>query len=97
MVNFFRFSCEACNYSVVASGQNGRESLDAGMTILCEDCKQLYEIEPENSYTVKVKTSYRMLRCPKAYTHKIRVWTFPGVCPQCGKPMTKGEHVIRWD
>jgi rRNA maturation protein Nop10 len=44
-----------------------------------------------------MKNSYRMFRCPKAYTHKIRVWTFPGVCPNCGQPMQKGEHIIRWD
>jgi hypothetical protein len=97
MVDFFRFSCDSCGYSVIASGQNGRESVDAGMTILCEDCQQLYEIEPENSFTVKMRNSYRMLRCPKSYTHKIKVWTFPGVCPKCGQPMSKGEHIIRWD
>jgi hypothetical protein len=97
MVDFFRFSCDSCGYEIIASGQNGRESLDAGMTILCEDCRELYEIEPENSFTVKMKNSYRMLRCPKSYSHKIRIWTFPGACPKCGKPMRKGEHIIRWD
>jgi rRNA maturation protein Nop10 len=44
-----------------------------------------------------VKNSYRMFRCPKTYSPTIRVWTFPGACPQCGQPMTRGEHIIRWD
>lgn len=97
MVDFFKFYCEKCGYQAMVSGRNGRGDFDQGMTIACEDCKELYEIEPERAYTVKVKTSYRMHRCPKAYTHKIRTWTFPGNCPRCGEPMKKGDHVVSWD
>jgi hypothetical protein len=97
MVEYYKYFCDACGYEAMVSGKGGRESLDGGMTILCEDCKELYEIEPENAFTEKMKRSYRMLRCPEAYTHKILEWSYPGPCPKCGKPMIRGEMVIRWD
>lgn len=97
MVDFYKFYCETCGYTIMVSGQNGRGDLDGGLTIVCEDCKELYEIEPESSFTVKMKASHRMLRCPKNYMHRIRVWTFPGNCPKCGQPIKKGDHIIRWD
>ena len=96
MVDFYRFSCEACGYKVMASGKSSKGDFDDGTTILCEDCRELYEIEPESAYTVK-KASHRMLRCPVKFTHRIRVWSHPGPCPRCGRPMKKGEHVVRWD
>lgn len=97
MVEFYKFYCDACGYNVMASGKNGRGDTDQGMTIICEDCKELYEIEPENAFTEKKKRSYRMLRCPQSYTHKISVWTYPGPCPKCGQPIKQGEMVIKWD
>ena len=96
MVDFFKFSCDACGYSVIATGKDERGELDAGMTILCEDCRELYEIEPGNAFTVK-RPSHRMLRCPESFMHRIRAWTFPGPCPKCGQPIKKGAHVVSWD
>lgn len=96
MVDFFKFYCEGCGYTAMVSGKSRQGDFDEGMTILCEDCKQLYEIEPESAYTIK-KSSHRMLRCPQHFAHRIKVWTFPGPCPKCGQPIKKGDHVISWD
>lgn len=96
MVDFYKFYCEGCGYTAMVSGKNGRGDFDEGMTIHCEDCRELYEIEPESAFTIK-RPSHRMLRCPRHYAHRFKVWTFPGVCPKCGQPMKKGDHVISWD
>jgi len=97
MVEFYKFYCEACGYEAMVSGKSGGSEFDEGLTIACEDCRQLYEIEPENAFTQKRKRSYRMLRCPVNYIHKIHAWSHPGLCPNCGKPLKRGEMVIQWD
>lgn len=96
VVDFYNYTCEKCGYTAMVSGKNVKGDFDEGMTILCEDCKELHEIEPESAFTVK-RSSHRMLRCPESFTHKIRVWSYPGACPRCGQPMKKGDHVVSWD
>jgi hypothetical protein len=97
MVKLYKFYCDACGYEAIVSGQNGRDEINSGLTIHCEDCKELYEIEDQGSYTIKQKAFYKKARCPESFTHQFRIWTDPGVCPKCGKPMRKGDLVVSWD
>jgi hypothetical protein len=97
MVKIFKFHCDACGYEAMVSGENGRDEISSGLTILCEDCKELYELEDHGSYTIKQKAFHKKARCPESFTHRFRIWTYPGICPKCGKPMRKGDLVVSWD
>ena len=97
MVRLYKFHCDICDYEAIVSGENGRNEISGGLTILCEDCKELYEIEDHGSFTIKKRTTYKQPRCPESFSHRSRVWSYPGVCPRCGKSIRKGELVVSWD
>jgi DNA-directed RNA polymerase subunit RPC12/RpoP len=66
------------------------------MTILCEDCKKLYDIVDGWNDPKKRQPK---LRCPKSKTHNWREWTSPDKCPTCGAEMQIDPNGIEalWD
>lgn len=98
MVDLYEFHCDSCRYSVIASGRDSSsDDYDMGKTILCENCQTLYEIEPENSFTIKMSATKKRIRCPESFSHQIKIWKHPGPCPKCGRTMRKGDLVVKWD
>lgn len=70
--------------------------LVATTTILCVDCREIYDVVTHNHKTGRDKK----VRCPRKASHDIRLWVAPGPCPRCGVPgmghAADGE-VILWD
>ena len=94
----FMFVCEKCRYESEASGR-----LDWGFkaviqTILCTDCKELYDVlvpglKPED---IGPELDLGQVYCPKARGHSVRLWEYPDVCPKCGGEMINGGLVTLW-
>lgn len=95
MGSLYEFSCPECGYKAEVSGSDDLGMACAVTTVLCEDCKALY-----NATTSKEpwdKKSYHDPVCPKRKSHRIRRWKYPDVCPKCGEQMQRGEVTVNWD
>jgi Zn finger protein HypA/HybF involved in hydrogenase expression len=66
------------------------------ITILCEDCKDLYDIIDGRHDPKKRQPK---LRCPKSKNHKWREWNHPDKCPKCGTVLDieSGGPMELWD
>lgn len=65
-------------------------------TILCVDCKEIYDVVTHNLKEGRDKK----VRCPKKASHEIRLWTAPGQCPRCDVPgmaQAADGEVTMWD
>jgi len=95
MGNIYEFKCPKCHYAVEVSGGDDCGMVSATTTILCKECKKLYDVMigsaplNENSYSTPI--------CPEKRGHTVRRWTYPDVCPKCGAMIKKGELVLLWD
>lgn len=89
------FICTDCGYSVESSGGRDYGMQCATTTILCEDCKKLYDVtiskQPWDT------ESFHEPLCPKVKSHRIRLWNYPDVCPKCGGEMKLGMNTTYWD
>jgi rubrerythrin len=95
MGSSYEFTCRQCEYSAEVSGGDDAGKISATTTILCEDCKQLFDVMV--SENPSEKSSYRDPVCPRDNNHKVRRWKHPDVCPKCGTQMEKGALTIDWD
>jgi len=95
-----KYVCPARGYHAEVSGGEdcGFEAITT--TILCNDCRKLYDIQigyTEWSQTEPSERKTFKMRCPRRAKHQIREWVDGGPCPQCGTPMeNKGASLI-WD
>ncbi len=97
MGTLYQFRCESCGYEAQVSG--GR---DCGMasrtdTILCERCRELFDVVTSEDAISERPEREIPIRCPRSFTHSCRLWTSPGPCPKCGATMVRGEETLVWD
>jgi hypothetical protein len=96
MGELFQFGCTNCGFNAQVSGGD-----DAGMsvstsTIVCQSCRQLYDVVIVNLDDDK-GTKQHPPRCPKSGTHTVTRWNNGDQCPKCGEPLARGESVCLWD
>jgi hypothetical protein len=65
-------------------------------TIVCENCKRLYDVLTADSSKSLAPVP---VRCPKAKKHAVRQWTHPRPCPRCGTTMKLDKNGVQvlWD
>lgn len=99
MGQHYEFECLTCSYKVTMSGGNDVGMACATSTILCEKCKELYDVETTDEPWLAMKPDWepKNLRCPKSKRHQVRLWKHPGECPKCGSTLIRGKLVMLWD
>lgn len=101
------FTCSACSYSAEVSGGGDAGMMVCTSTIVCEDCKELYDITTCDVASFMSPTGKNMdgsdpkeypFECPESGTHKIKEWKCGDPCPKCGGgEMVDGGVTILWD
>jgi hypothetical protein len=92
----YQFSCPACGYSAEVSGDD-----DAGMeccttTIVCHDCKQLFDVQTGWSFPPEPRPAPKV-RCPNSAQHTFTKWKAGDGCPRCGTTMENKDWTVLWD
>ena len=97
----YEFVCTLCGYSKVVSGGNDVGMLSAATTIICKDCKELYDIVVSEEPWLAMSNSWNpdadKISCPVSKVHECCLWVYPGSCPRCGGKMKYGSQIIMWD
>ena len=96
----FDFSCPKCGYHVSVSGGTDCGFHAVTNTILCGDCKRLYDVvTSEDPASTAFDDGWKpsAYSCPKSTRHAVELWFHPGPCPKCGTQMTKGREAMLWD
>jgi Zn finger protein HypA/HybF involved in hydrogenase expression len=94
------YVCNSCGYRAEVSGGGDAGMESVTVTIVCEDCRKLYDIQIGNSdwtdEQIEAQRTFKF-RCPRRATHRIKEWTDGGPCPQCGVPMENKGGTVLWD
>ena len=87
----FEFICPNCDYGVQVSGCLDFGFVGVTVTITCEDCRALYDMQVKDVKAYEVPDGYKpdRLECPVSAEHRVRKWKYPGKCPKCNAPMSK--------
>lgn len=95
----FLFECASCSYQADISGGNDVGMASATSTVLCKDCKELYDVVTTHEPWLAIKPTWKPtnLRCPKSETHEVALWEHSGLCPRCGAELVQGEVTVLWD
>ena len=91
------FKCKQCEYTPEVSGMEDRGMICFTTTILCQDCKRLYDVVTEKHSRWDDRSDQVEPRCPRRKDHKFRKWVFPDVCPKCGGEMEQSKSMVFWD
>lgn len=92
------FECEFCGYRTEVSGGDDVGMLVSTTTISCETCEELYDVVTEKrSRELEGPAGPQEPRCPNSGSHRISLWTYPGPCPRCGKPIKRQKATVMWD
>ena len=97
MGTLFAFVCESCGYEAEVSGGEDCGMAQATTTILCADCKELYDVPVSNDAIKRNPAREVPIRCPKSQSHRSCLWRRPGPCARCGAIMTRGAETVIWD
>jgi hypothetical protein len=94
----FQQKCKACGYSAEVSGRGDAGMLVITTTIVCLDCKELYDfIVCYHGHAGGPKTAAQPISCPKTNWHRVTQWKTGDDCPKCGDPMVQGVSTLIWD
>lgn len=84
----YEFICPSCDYKAEVSGKKDIGMACATMTIICEECKELYDIVISEEPWLVIKPGFKLdkkkIRCPVSEKHSCRIWKYENSCPQCG-------------
>lgn len=83
MGEMFDFKYPSCGYAEMLSGRDDCGMTAATTTILCQDCKKLYDVLISSK--AWDANSYEEPFCPKNRYHNIRRWKHPEFCQKCGE------------
>ena len=94
MGSTYRYVCPNCDYSAEVSGGDDMGMLCETKTILCKDCKKLYDVVTKYHGEEEMK-----LICPEVSNHNVSKWKFPDICPVCGQMMQEDMFFpgAKWD
>jgi len=94
MGSTYRYVCPKCDYSAEVFGGGDIGMLCETTTILCNDCKELYDVITKYHGEKKQK-----LLCPEINDHNVRKWKFFDICSVCGEMMKEDMFFPRamWD
>ena len=103
------FICPKCGYDAVVSGGDDRGFHVWTTTIVCVDCRALYDVVwREDPGRGRTPTECSLV-CPGVDPddeeteatpnpdHRVRKWEAPGPCPRCGTTMEVGGEGPLWD
>ena len=99
MGSLYQFCCQDCGYQVQISGGKDIGMGCATNTIVCNDCRELYDVLTSDEPWLAIKADWqpKNYTCPKTKKHRAELWEHPGACPKCGCRMTRGQLTINWD
>jgi hypothetical protein len=105
------FECPKCSYRAKVSGRADRGLSFFVQTILCRDCRELYDAVTRlkvpdeldgwgNAGGLRragfLKARPRInLQCPVSAIHRVRSWNDPDRCPKCGVYLEKSALPYR--
>lgn len=93
-----RFRCEACGHEVVVSGGDDVGMACTTTTIVCLDCRALYDVITSDTPWKPALSKHKFrLECPEHAEHRCRKWGRGRKCPKCQDPMQQGEVEVLWD
>jgi hypothetical protein len=90
------FQCPACEYQAEVSGGGDGGFISAITTIVCHDCRELFDIVT-GYHKEKAGKKAPPFRCPKGRAHRIEEWEAGGECPRCGRVMENKGIACMWD
>jgi len=109
----YQFTCKHCNYETVVSGGDDVGMRCRTTTISCQDCGELFDVvTSDEPWDESAALSDDELVCPGQAAgdpdddedadrpnpgHRVQRWEYPGPCPKCGQPMTRGRVDVLWD
>jgi hypothetical protein len=93
----YQFRCEACSYEAEVSGGRDCGMACATVTIVCETCRELFDVVTSTDVIFASPEREIPIRCPTDSAHSCQLWTSPGPCPKCGATMARGEEIVLWD
>jgi hypothetical protein len=98
MGTLYDFHCESCGYETQVSGGEDCGMAQATTTILCADCKQLYDVPISHDAMTRNPGREVPTGCPGSSSHRWRLWKHPGPCPRCGATLKRSsETLVIWD
>jgi len=93
----YQFRCKPCGYEAEVSGGQDCGMTSATVTVLCETCRELFDVVTSTDAIFAKPEREIPIRCPNDSAHSCQLWTSPGPCPKCGKTMVRGEETVLWD
>ena len=97
------YRCPNCGYTALVAGGRACGFETVVETILCRDCRELYDaVAEERAQDVlmddgRVRGNLTEIRCPRSADHKFMRWRKPWPCPKCGAVMEAVGPVMPWD
>jgi hypothetical protein len=97
MGTWHTFHCAGCGYHAEVSGGDDRGMDIVTSTVVCVDCRALYDVFMGTSDSGDHPFKQPKFRCPKRSSHRIQKWEDGGPCPVCGCPMENMGPTAIWD
>jgi hypothetical protein len=96
MGSSYPFTCPAYHYQVEVSGQGDAGMMVVTETVVCFDCKKLYDVVTRDLQK-PLNEGGRPLRCPKSKKHRVAIWKDGDGCPKCGAVLRNDGETMLWD
>ena len=94
----YEYKCKNCAYQAEVSGGRDRGFASGTCTIICHDCKDLFDVTTwEGDDNIDEEAYQRLLVCPNSPKHRAAEWRHPGACPKCGSTLEQYELTVLWD
>jgi hypothetical protein len=99
MGTIFQFSCPNCGYKAEVSGGKDFGFTAATNTILCKNCKKLYDVVTSKESWKACEDDWLppAYQCPKSKRHEVELWFHPGACPKCSLTLVREDEILLWD
>lgn len=97
MGTLYNFHCEFCGYYAEVSDGEDCGVAQATTTILCLDCRTLYDVPVSHDAMTRKPELEVPIRCPRSWSHRWRYWRHPGPCPRCAATLERRKETVIWD
>ena len=98
-----KYRCPSCRYAETDAGGRSCGMIAVIETILCRDCRRLYDAIAEETPDEALQEDGRVrgnltgIRCPVSENHSFIRWRKPWPCPRCNTQMVASKLALNWD